>query len=80
MTFTDGSHDEGLVYIATATNEAWLGDASTDAIARQIAVSHGPSGPNRDYLLNLATALRELDAEDAHVFAIESRLREIETV
>ncbi|MES1948292.1 cation transporter ChaC [Salinisphaera sp. C84B14] len=78
MTFADGSHDEGLVYIATADNEAWLGDAPIDAIARQISASHGPSGPNRDYLLNLAEALRALDADDAHVFAIEARLREIE--
>ncbi|MBS63520.1 gamma-glutamylcyclotransferase [Salinisphaera sp.] len=78
MRFADGRRDEGLVYIATADNEAWLGDASIDAIAGQIAVSHGPSGPNRDYLLNLAEALRALDADDAHVFAIEARLREIE--
>ena len=78
MRFADGRRDEGLVYIATADNEAWLGDASIDAIARQIAVSHGPSGPNRDYLLNLAEALRALDADDAHVFAIEARLREID--
>lgn len=78
MAFVDGGHDEGLVYIATEDNEAWLGDASPAAIARQIEGSHGPSGPNRDYLLNLAAALRELGAEDAHVFAVEHELKAIE--
>lgn len=78
MTFDGGAHAEGLVYIATPENEAWLGDAPARDIARQIARSQGPSGPNRDYLLNLAAALRELDAADPHVFAIESELRRIE--
>ncbi|WP_228706053.1 MULTISPECIES: gamma-glutamylcyclotransferase [unclassified Marinobacter] len=44
-------------------------------IARQIAASEGPSGRNRDYLLNLATALRALGDDDPHVFALESYLR-----
>jgi cation transport protein ChaC len=35
----------------------------------------GPSGPNRDYLLNLAEALRALGDHDAHVFEIEEHLR-----
>lgn len=37
--------------------------------------SEGPSGRNRDYLLNLATALRALGDDDPHVFALESYLR-----
>ncbi|MGO2056404.1 MAG: gamma-glutamylcyclotransferase, partial [Halomonadaceae bacterium] len=43
-------------------------------MAQQIANAHGPSGPNRDYLVNLAKALRELGAEDAHIFALEKHL------
>ncbi|MBL7252589.1 gamma-glutamylcyclotransferase [Alloalcanivorax sp. C16-2] len=78
MTFSDGGHEEGLVYIATEDNAAFLGPASEAAIARQIAGSHGPSGPNRDYLLNLAEALRELGAEDEHVFALERFLLGVE--
>jgi len=74
MTLDDGRHEEGLVYIATADNAAFLGAASDTEIARHIARSHGPSGPNRDYLLQLADALRALDAEDPHVFAIEQAL------
>jgi glutathione-specific gamma-glutamylcyclotransferase len=74
IVFDDGQAIEGLVYIATADNAAYLGAASELAIARQIATAHGPSGPNRDYLLDLAHALRELGKEDAHVFAIERQL------
>ena len=75
--FADGSAEEGLVYIATAGNAAFLGEASELDIARQIAASHGPSGANRDYLMDLAQALHELDMQDAHVFAIEAYLRQI---
>ncbi|MHB1272579.1 MAG: gamma-glutamylcyclotransferase [Rhodanobacter sp.] len=70
----DGRHVEGLVYIATADNAAFLGPAGEHEIARQIAASHGPSGPNRDYLMHLAAALRELGTQDAHVFGIEREL------
>ena len=74
--FEDGSCAEGLVYIATAENAAFLGAASERDIARQIASAHGPSGPNKDYLMELAQALRDMDKEDAHVFEIERFLRE----
>ena len=69
--FDDGGSVEGLVYIATEDNAAFLGDAPYHSIARQIAGAQGPSGPNRDYLLNLAAALRELGVDDPHVFELE---------
>jgi cation transport protein ChaC len=75
MTFDDGTVEDGLVYIATEDNAAFLGPAPAADIAQQIARSSGPSGPNRDYLLNLAEALRTLGDEDAHVLEIESHLR-----
>ncbi|MEM9622561.1 MAG: gamma-glutamylcyclotransferase [Pseudomonadota bacterium] len=68
---------EGLVYIATADNFAYLGEAEPDVIARQILRSHGPSGSNLDYLLQLADALRALDADDPHVFELEYRVRHL---
>lgn len=74
MTFADGGRAEGLVYIATEDNEAFLGPAPEEEIARQIAGAIGPSGANRDYLLNLAQALRELAEHDPHIFAIERHL------
>ncbi|HET7267605.1 MAG TPA: gamma-glutamylcyclotransferase [Oleiagrimonas sp.] len=75
MDFADGARAEGLVYVAAEDNEAWSGPASERDIARQVAASTGPSGPNRDYVLLLADALRDLDTEDEHIFAIESHLR-----
>ena len=78
MAFADGDHAEGLVYIAQAENFAWLGPASDETMARHIASSHGPSGANRDYLLDLAAALRDLNEEDPHVFALEAALLDLE--
>ncbi|AKU20187.1 gamma-glutamylcyclotransferase [Massilia sp. NR 4-1] len=72
--FGDGDSVEGLVYIAAADNAAFLGAASEEEIARHIAAAAGPSGPNRDYLLHLAAALREMGHHDEHVFAIERYL------
>ena len=77
ITFDDGSATEGLVYIANEENAAFLGAAPELDIARQIARSSGPSGPNSEYLLHLASALRELGKVDAHVFAIEQHLAEL---
>ncbi|WP_151704103.1 gamma-glutamylcyclotransferase [Nitrincola alkalilacustris] len=77
MTFTDGSEADGLVYIATEDNEAFLGAASERDIALQIASATGPSGPNSEYLLSLAEALRELADHDEHVFGIERHLLDI---
>jgi len=74
ITFDDGSAAEGLVYIATADNAAFLGEASEADIARHIAGAAGPSGPNRDYLFALAEALRAMNQFDAHVFAIARHL------
>jgi len=72
--FEDGGSAEGLVYIATQENAAYLGPASEREIARQIAGARGPSGPNSEYLLELAKALRELGKPDEHVFEIERHL------
>lgn len=73
-----GGAKQGVVYRASPDNHAFLGDAPLDEIATHIAASSGPSGPNRDYLLELASALRELGEADEHVFALESRLLELE--
>ena len=80
LTFVDEKgcgieQSEGLIYLASEDNPAFLGDAPLEAIAQQIANAHGPSGPNRDYLVNLAKALRELGANDAHIFALEAQLK-----
>lgn len=74
IAFDDSDEVEGLVYIATPDNTAFLGAASEQEIAAHIARSAGPSGPNSDYLNHLAEALRELGRHDQHVFDIERHL------
>jgi cation transport protein ChaC len=66
---------EGIVYIANPENAAWLGPADDAEIARHVAGAAGPSGRNSDYVRKLAEALRELGADDPHVFGVEARLR-----
>lgn len=68
---------KGLVYIASPENAAFLGEASLLEIGQQIYHSSGPSGENRDYLYQLADALREHHEDDGHVFQIEAILRDI---
>lgn len=68
---------KGLVYIAPQDNAAFLGHASDWQIAQHIHQSSGPSGHNRDYVFQLAEALRALGEMDEHVFAIDSYLKEL---
>lgn len=71
-----GPDVDGLVYIAGPDNPAFLGPAPEPELARQIVAARGPSGSNLDYLLQLATALRDLGEDDPHVFALEAALRD----
>jgi cation transport regulator ChaC len=64
----------GYAYIATPENPNYLGPAALDAIAAQVRGSAGRSGPNVDYVLKLAAALRDIEAEDDHVFALAQLL------
>lgn len=74
LTFENGSYAEGLVYIGTEDNEAFLGHAPEADIARQIATATGPSGPNSEYLFRLAESLRTLGDKCTHTFSIEAFL------
>ncbi|CDR98778.1 hypothetical protein [Sporisorium scitamineum] len=49
-----------LVYVGLPSNPAFVGPQSLDALAQRIYTCAGPSGPNPEYLLNLAKAVREL--------------------
>lgn len=64
----------GVVYRAAEDNPAFLGPAPPREMAEQINRCVGPSGTNRDYVLRLAEALRDLGAADPHVLEIESLL------
>lgn len=66
----------GVVYVANQNNPAFLGPAPIEELAGQISESNGPSGSNRDYLLDLAQSLRELGESDPHVEALEALVAE----
>jgi glutathione-specific gamma-glutamylcyclotransferase len=68
------AHVPGVVYVAPVNNVAYLGEAPVEEIAAQIRRCAGPSGHNRDYVIELARALRDLGIHDPHVFEIEARL------
>jgi len=67
----DAQSADGVVYVARPDNPAFLGPAALEEMAWQINRCAGPSGSNRDYLINLASALRQLGAADPHVFELE---------
>ena len=75
LEFRDGERVDGLIYVATPANHNFLGPAELTEIATQVRDASGPSGTNQEYVLRLADALREIDAEDPHVFALEALLR-----
>jgi cation transport regulator ChaC len=62
----------GIVYRASESNEAFLGPAPAAELAAQINRCAGPSGTNREYVLELARALRGMGYSDPHVFEVES--------
>merc|ERR1712137_165984 len=70
--------EASMLYIATEDNEEFLGPDELYNIALQIHESHGPSGPNRDYLLNLAKALDELKVHDQHIVDLSRLVEEIQ--
>jgi len=72
--FADGSRVAGLSYVATPANPNYLGPAPLASIAAQIASARGPSGPNAEYVRELARALRQMPADDPHVFELEALL------
>jgi cation transport regulator ChaC len=74
LLFTSGDMALATTYVADHHNEAFLGPLPTAEIAAQIDRSCGPSGSNREYLLHLAAALRELNVVDEHVFELERHL------
>lgn len=76
-TLLNGEKVRCITYVAGPSNEAYLGEASLEEIAAQIKLSHGPSGSNRDYLLELAGALREFEISDEHVFELERLVWEV---
>ncbi|WP_428267306.1 gamma-glutamylcyclotransferase [Haliangium sp.] len=65
---------DAVVYIAGIHNPSYLGPASLEEIAQIVRTRSGPSGTNREYVLRLAAALADMDADDEHVFELARRV------
>lgn len=84
VTFYPSDEDEQpfdlTLYVGTEDNPYFLGPAPVEEMAEQIFNSIGPSGNNKEYIFNLAEALRKIapDAEDNHLFELEEELKHLE--
>lgn len=69
-----------MVYIGSPDkrhNQNYLGPAPLEEIAKQIFYAEGPSGPNRDYLFHLESALLQIGCKDKHVIDLANEVRRI---
>ena len=66
----DGSTVRAATWIATPDNPYFAGAESVEAIAEVVRRSHGPSGSNIEYVIELERALIALGTPDAHVTAV----------
>ena len=62
--------ERALVYVAPPTNPQYAGCLSDHEIVYRVLRCRGNSGPNREYLENLAIALRAEDVFDEHIEAL----------
>jgi cation transport protein ChaC len=70
----DGSMVPSATWIASADNPYFAGAESVAAIAEVVRRSHGPSGSNIEYVVELASALAALGMRDDHVTAVADLL------
>jgi len=68
-------------YIGRTDNPSFIGSEPLDVTADYIWRSAGQSGRNKDYLYDLAQAVRQLAPEsyDPHLDALETKLRNLDT-
>ncbi|CAD6913226.1 unnamed protein product [Tilletia controversa] len=64
-----------LLYVGLPDNEAFVGPEPMDRLAERIVSCSGPSGPNHEYVLKLAEAVRGLpDSRDTYLFLLEKKV------
>jgi cation transport protein ChaC len=68
---------EGLVWIAHPDNPHWAGPTTLPRLVEHIRSARGPSGPNLEYVLELADALAREGIEDLGIAALARALREV---
>ncbi|KAF8178873.1 ChaC-like protein [Mycena galopus ATCC 62051] len=67
-------------YVGRKDNPSFIGSEPLPALAHRIWISIGPSGTNKEYLYNLANAVRELSPQsyDKHLFALEDLVKALD--
>ncbi|QRW19666.1 cation transporter ChaC [Rhizoctonia solani] len=67
-------------YVGRSDNPAFVGSEPVPILAKKIWESSGPSGPNKEYLYELARAVRELapESHDSHLSALEAYVRRLD--
>lgn len=83
--YEEANHNSGLVtrmatvYMSSIENEEFVGPMDTmEDLARLICKQKGPSGPNSEYLLNIAHCLRFIHpdcAGEEHIYMLEELVR-----
>ncbi|KIP08557.1 hypothetical protein PHLGIDRAFT_376380 [Phlebiopsis gigantea 11061_1 CR5-6] len=71
---------KAFTYVGLPNNPSFIGSEPIDQLAEHIWKSVGPSGPNKDYLYELTTAVRRLapESHDSHLYALETRCRKLD--
>ena len=66
-----------LLFVATPSNEHWLGPDALETVAHQVVHSSGDSGHNVEYVLKLAIWMRHFLPEvvDDHLYTLEFHIR-----
>lgn len=77
---TERSPFELVIYLGKRNNQWFAGEADINSIAQQIVSSVGSSGSNKEYLYNLAAAMRTIapGEDDPHLFALEAAVKHLE--
>lgn len=74
-----GQEIDVIVYMGDMNHDQFAGPAPMEDIAKTIVTSIGPSGKNKDYLYNLAEAMKAIDPTDEHIFTLEKLVRDMES-
>lgn len=68
------------MFTSSSHNNYYLGSASFESMASQIAMANGPCGTNCEYLFRLVDALRAIGHEDADLLALARAVTRIRII
>lgn len=77
LELSDGRRVEAVTYVVDPHHVQYCGGLDLEEQARIIAHAIGGRGPNRDYLFNTASHLRELGLADADLDWLATRVAEL---